>query len=349
MAAGSPPSTEPMAERSSASRSQRYRLGSQSIETGKRMQKQRILIVDDDESIRLAISGFLEVHGYEADEADSVRSAEMSFRVNRPDAVLMDHSLPDGTALDLLARLKLIDAAVPTVVLTGNASIDLAVRAIKEGAQNFLTKPVELPTLLVLFERLISDYRNRKKEIAGKRKYRELDPFLGVSEKIARFRELAEKIAPTDSSVLITGETGSGKGVLARWIHEHSPRSEEAYVNLNCAGLARDFLESELFGHEKGAFTGAIAAKQGLLEVGHRGTVFLDEIGDVDPLVQPKLLKVLEEKTFRRLGDVRDRRVDIRLIAATHHDLAALIRQGRFRRDLYFRINTIALHLPPLR
>ncbi|MGH7823481.1 MAG: sigma 54-interacting transcriptional regulator [Candidatus Binatia bacterium] len=145
------------------------------------------------------------------------------------------------------------------------------------------------------------------------------------------------------------GETGTGKGVLAAWLHEHGPRAEEAFVDLNCAGLSRDLLENELFGHEKGAFTGANAAKLGLVEVAHRGTLFLDEIGDVDPTVQPKLLKVVEERRFRRLGEVCDRRVDIRLISATHQDLESLVRENGFRRDLYFRINTLPLFIPPLR
>jgi DNA-binding NtrC family response regulator len=149
--------------------------------------------------------------------------------------------------------------------------------------------------------------------------------------------------------VLVTGETGSGKGVLAAWLHNAGPRAEEAFVDLNCAGLSKEFLETELFGHEKGAFTGAVTAKNGLLEVAHKGTVFLDEIGDMDAVVQPKLLKVLEEKRFRRLGDVRDRQVDVRLIAATHHDLQSLVREKKFRSDLYFRISTLPLRVPALR
>src|SRR5262249_25359141 len=152
-----------------------------------------------------------------------------------------------------------------------------------------------------------------------------------------------------DSPILIQGETGAGKGVLARWLHNNGPRADEAFVDLNCAGLSREFLETELFGHEKGAFTGAVTSKMGLLEVAHKGTVFLDEIGDVDPLVQPKLLKVLEEKRFRSMGDVRDRQVDIRLIAATHQDLNILVKEKKFRSDLYFRISTIPLTVPALR
>ena len=176
-----------------------------------------------------------------------------------------------------------------------------------------------------------------------------MNPFLGKSAAIRRMSELAHRIVSTDSSVLILGETGTGKGVLARWLHDNSARSAEAFVDLNCGGFTRDLFETELFGHEKGAFTGAVQAKVGLLEIAHKGTVFLDEIGDVDVQVQPKLLKVLEDKQFRRLGDVRDRRVDIRLIAATHHDMTKLMRGKSFRSDLYFRISTIPLTTPPLR
>jgi DNA-binding NtrC family response regulator len=156
-------------------------------------------------------------------------------------------------------------------------------------------------------------------------------------------------VVQSESPILIEGETGTGKGVLARWLHQNGPRAEEAFVDLNCAGLTRELLETELFGHEKGSFTGATASKIGLLEAAHRGTVFLDEIGDMDPPVQPKLLTVLEEKRFRRLGDVRDRHVDIRLLAATHHDLGRLAQEGKFRSDLYFRISTLPLTVPPLR
>jgi transcriptional regulator with PAS, ATPase and Fis domain len=176
-----------------------------------------------------------------------------------------------------------------------------------------------------------------------------IDPFIGTSPAIRALAEQANKILSTESPVLILGETGSGKGVLARWLHQNSPRADDAFVDLNCAGLSRELLETELFGHEKGAFTSAIASKQGLFEVAHRGTIFLDEVGDVDLQIQPKLLKVLEEKRFRRVGDVRDRQVDVRLIAATHQDIGQLVREKRFRDDLYFRISTIPLSFPALR
>ena len=315
------------------------------------MSRNKVLVVDDESGVRFGIRDFLEQHGYEIEEADSCQDAQHLFRTSRPDIVIADYMLPDGTALDLLPRLREIDANTPLLVLTAHGSIDLAVRAIKEGAEQFLTKPLELPTLLVILQRLLQKQRNYHKQLASKsRQVRQaIDPFIGKSPAIRSLADQARKILSTESPVLILGETGTGKGVLARWLHENSPRADEAFVDLNCAGLSRELLETELFGHEKGAFTSATASKQGLFEVAHRGTIFLDEVGDVDLQIQPKLLKVLEEKRFRRLGDVRDRQVDVRLIAATHQDIGQLVREKRFRDDLYFRISTIPLSFPSLR
>jgi DNA-binding NtrC family response regulator len=311
----------------------------------------RILVVDDEPGTRFGISGFLEASGYGVETADGCRAAEESFRAARFDAAVLDYSLPDCNALELLPRLRGIDPTVPVVILTAHATIDLAVRAIQEGAEHFLTKPVELPALQTVLERVLAARRARRRQVAGRARQdrSRLEPFVGPSPAIRRLAEEARRVAASDAPILIQGESGTGKGVLAAWLHRHSPRAEEPCVDLNCAGLGRELLESELFGHEKGAFTGAVAGKTGLLELAHRGTVFLDEIGDMDPLVQPKVLTVLEEKRFRRLGDVRDRQVDIRLIAATHQDLAALVRDGRFRNDLFFRINAIPLAVPALR
>jgi DNA-binding NtrC family response regulator len=204
---------------------------------------------------------------------------------------------------------------------------------------------------LVVLRRLLEDQRNRQKQLAGKAREARvaIDPFVGASPAIRRLADEATKLCSSESPILLMGETGTGKGVLARWLHDHGRRADEAFVDLNCANLSREFLETELFGHEKGAFTGAAGRKLGLLEIAHRGTVFLDEIGDMDQQVQPKLLTVLEEKRFRRLGAVRDQLVDIRLIAATHQDLATQVREHKFRSDLYFRINTLPLRVPPLR
>lgn len=315
------------------------------------MSRNKVLVVDDESGVRFGIRDFLEQHGYEIEEAESCQDAQHIFRTSRPDIVIADYMLPDGTALDLLPRLKEIDSGIPLLVLTAHGSIDLAVRAIKEGAEQFLTKPLELPTLLVILQRLLQKQRNHHKQLASKsRQVRQaIDPFIGTSAAIRTLKEQAKKILSTESPVLILGETGTGKGVLARWLHDNSPRAEEAFVDLNCAGLSRELLETELFGHEKGAFTSATASKQGLFEVAHRGSIFLDEVGDVDVQIQPKLLKVLEEKRFRRVGDVRDRQVDVRLIAATHQDMGQLVREKRFRDDLYFRISTIPLSFPALR
>jgi len=315
------------------------------------MTRNRVLIVDDEPTIRMAIRRFLTSEGFEVSDADNRVAALAQARKERPDAIILDYKLRDCTALDLLPQFLTIDASVAVIVLTAHASVELAVSAIKEGAQQFLTKPVELPTLLVILKRTLDTQRSRQADEADRKKEsREvLDPFTGTSNAIRQLESDVNKIVSTDRPILIQGETGTGKGILANWLHRNGRRRQEPFVDLNCAGLSKDFLESELFGHERGAFTGAVAAKQGLFDLAHRGTLFLDEIGDVDVQVQPKLLKVLEEKRFRRLGDVKDRFADVRLVAATHHDMNVLVRSRRFREDLYFRISTIVLRLPPLR
>ncbi len=315
------------------------------------MSSKRILIVDDEDSIRFGIHDFLESRGYRVFEADSCQQAKEKFQAISPDAAVIDYRLPDGTAIDLLRAFKQIDPSVPLIVLTAYGTIELAVEAVKEGAEQFLTKPIELPTLLAILNRLFTNRRLQRQQqaISTRESRHRIDPFAGTSAAIRELAQQASKVCGAGSPILILGETGTGKSLLAKWLHQHGPRAEEPFVDLNCAGLSPDFLETELFGHEKGAFTGAVATKQGLLEVADGGTVFLDEIGDMDPRVQPKLLKALEEKRFRRMGAVREREVDIALIAATHKDLAEQVRQGSFRSDLYFRINSIALSVPTLR
>jgi DNA-binding NtrC family response regulator len=314
------------------------------------MLRNRVMLVDDEAGPRFGVRRFLKSHDFDVEEADDCASARVKFRAFRPDITILDFRLPDGTALDLIPEFRSLgDSAL--IVLTAYASIDNAVDAVKLGAEQFFTKPVQLDALLVVIERILANQRNRQQALAGaaSKEHRRVDPFLGVSDAIRELREKAEAVLRTDSPILIHGETGTGKTVLANWIHSQSRRAEEAFVDLNCAGISREFLETELFGHEKGAFTGAIGAKQGLLEVAHRGTVFLDEIGDMDTQVQASLLKVLEEKRFRRLGDVKDRAVDIRLIAATHRELRSLVEERRFRQDLYYRISTLELTVPALR
>jgi len=314
------------------------------------MTRNRVLIIEDEAVIRLAIRRYLMNAGFEVFEADSQRSGLVQMRKERPDAVICDYKLPDANALEILPHLRAVNPSVTVVILTAHASVDLAVSAIQQGADHFLTKPIELPALLVVLNRALEGQRNRQAELAEQaRKTRgALDPFAGTSPAIRNLEADVQKILQTDRPILIQGETGTGKGVLATWLHQNGRRQQEPFVDLNCAGLSKDFLESELFGHERGAFTGAVQPKQGLLDLAHRGTLFLDEIGDIDLQVQPKLLKVLEEKRYRRLGDVKDRFSDVRLIAASHHDLAMLVRDKLFRQDLYFRLSTIVIRLPPL-
>jgi len=315
------------------------------------MSKKQIVIGEDDSAISAALSEYLQSLEYEVAEASSCEGIRRAFRDSCPDAAILDYSLPDGTALDVLPHLKQAYPSVPVILLTGNGTVPLAVRAIKEGAEQFLTKPVEMAAIAVVLERALKNQRNYQKQLAGRAREKRdsVDPFMGSSDAIRRVAEQSERVCCSHCPVLITGETGSGKGVLARWLHDNSPRSEEPFVDLNCAGFGRELLETELFGHEVGAFTGAVQRKMGLMEVAQRGTVFLDEIGDMDLHVQPKLLKILEEKRFRRLGDTQERQLDIRLIAASHEDLAHLVQQKKFRSDLYFRVNTVIIRVPPLR
>jgi len=310
-----------------------------------------ILVVDDDPVVRASIRGSLQGCGFSVREAGCCESGLTAFRGHRPDVVLVEHRLPDGDGVQLISQLRATDPEVPCIVLSGHGTIDLAVQAVKDGAESFVTKPIKSGLLEALIGRLLQRQASRKRTIVhdAREARAELDPFLGTSPAIRALAEDARRMVAADGPLLLLGETGSGKGVLARWCHRNGPRHEEAFVDLNCASLCREFLESELFGHDRGAFTGAVAAKSGLLEIAHRGILFLDEIGDMDLAIQPKLLKVLEDKRFRRLGDVRERAVSVRLIAATHHDLHAQVAAQRFRRDLYFRIGTLALRVPPLR
>jgi DNA-binding NtrC family response regulator len=311
----------------------------------------KILVVDDDGEIRDVLRTFLESEGYEVEEAGSCRAAEEALRRSVPDVAVLDFELPDGNALELIPRLRLAGPSAALLILTGHGSIELAVQAIQAGAEQFLTKPVELPALLVVIQRILENQRARQEQLLVKARQsrRSLDPFAGTSAAIRTLEQEARRVLETESPVLIHGETGAGKGVLAHWLHRNGSRSREPFVELNCAGISRELLDSELFGHEKGSFTGATASKPGLLEVAHRGTVFLDEVGDMDLAVQTKLLKVVEEKRFRRMGDVEPRQVDIRLVAATHQDLRELVRERKFREDFYYRLEVLPLLIPPLR
>jgi DNA-binding NtrC family response regulator len=314
------------------------------------MTKPTILVLEDEPTTRLLIAGHLRGRGYQVLEAGDVAGAAGMVESAMPDAVLSDYYLADGTAMDLLRRVRALDEGIPFLVITSQASIDLAVQAIREGADQFIPKPLDLVSLELLLARLLEERRLKALQRARQRLEPDRqDPFVGGSPAMRELERQVAKLADSDVPVLILGESGTGKGVLARWIHRSSARRDAALVEINCAGLHKELLESELFGHEKGAFTGAAAAKQGLFELAHKATLFLDELGDMDLQSQSKLLKVLEEKKFRRLGGTREITVDFRLIAATNQDLQERVRAGQFRADLYWRVSALPLTLPPLR
>ena len=311
----------------------------------------RVLVVEDDELMLEFLAGGLGVEGFEIIKAMSLSEAFKEILDSPPNIVLADYELGDGTAFDLLAWLKQRDIGIPLIVLTAHASIDLAVDAVKHGAEHFVPKPVDLGFLTTVLRRTLERLRSLQKDLANnlERARYERDPFLGKSASILELRKAARRMSETKNTLLIQGETGTGKGVLARWLHKTGPRSSEAFVELNCAGLSSALLESELFGHQKGAFTGAVMNKIGFLEAANHGILFLDEIGDMDLQVQPKILKVVEDKRFYRLGDVRERMVDVQIIGATHRNLKKQVGENEFRSDLFFRISTLTLNIPPLR
>ncbi len=307
---------------------------------------QQILIVDDEPSIRFGLRRFLEAAGFAVEEAATYSSAAEACRRSIPDAAILDYTLPDGDGIELIEAVHQCAPEVPVIMLTGHGSIELAVSAVRRGATTLLTKPVQLPALLTLLrESLASKSKTRREPPPPRRAATCENPFLGTSPAILNLKEQVRRLEDTRRPVLLLGETGVGKGVLARWMH----RGSKAFVDLNCAGLSDALIDSEMFGHVKGAFTGAVADKPGLLELANGGTLFLDEIGDMPALVQGKLLKVLEEKVFRRIGESRTRAADVRLVAATHCPLDRFAKENRFRADLYYRIAAHPLTLPSLR
>ena len=308
-----------------------------------------VLIVDDDADLLRTVGDYFERLGYEVWREDSGEAAIETYALHRPEVVILDLKLPGLDGMQVLEELRRQDAAV--LLMTGHGDIETAVRAMQLGAENFLAKPVDMPLLAAAAARALDKVRlKRHNALLVSRQAPDGDDILGVS---GAMRDLARQVVLLAESerttVLITGESGTGKGWVARLIHRLSPRHDAPFVDVNCAGLSATFLDSELFGHEKGAFTDAKELKQGLFEVADRGSLFLDEIAELAAELQPKVLKALEDKSFRRLGGTRELQVDVRLIAATNHDIGEAVRTGRFREDLYYRLNVIPLHLPPLR
>ena len=310
-----------------------------------------VLVVDDDRTVRETLADFFDTLGYSARTAASASEGRQAAAAHAPDVVLVDLRLPDASGLMLLEALRADDPELGIIMLTGHADVPTAVRAMQQGALDFLEKPVDLEALDAAVTRAAELVRLRR-EVSHLRAHRPDgaspgDEAEGAAPSLERLIDLAAR--NDDVPVLIVGETGTGKGYVARRIHDRSSRASQPFVEVNGASLSATFLESELFGHERGAFTDAKSAKRGLLEVASRGTLFLDEVGELAPEVQPKLLKVLEDRTFRRLGGTAELRSEARVLAATNRPIAALVGEGRFRADLYYRLQVLTLALPSLR
>jgi DNA-binding NtrC family response regulator len=318
---------------------------------GTRIHRERVLIVEGEKETCGVLRNYLVDKGYEVSTAGTCAATEQLWRTRRPDIAILDYSLSDGNALGLIPRLKAIDACIPIIILTGYGSIDLAVEAVKLGAEIFLPKPVELSTLHVLIQRSLENHRNQRQQFAERARSRRgiIDPFLGKSESIRRLADQAYKLTVTDAPVLIQGEAGSGRGNIARWLHRNGPRADEPFVEINCGDFPGELLGNELFANEGDTLARAALRKAGLLEVAHKGTVFLDEIENVDAQTQSKILNVVEAKQLRRLEEIRDRRVDVRLIAATQQIMTSALPRRQARLEGSDRSCWIPLSVPPLR
>jgi DNA-binding NtrC family response regulator len=314
--------------------------------------KTSVVVVDDDAAFRRVLAGELERAGFDVAPASCGEEALRKVRDIEPQLVLLDLRLPDMSGLDVLKEIREKSPASDVIVLTGHGSIDTAIESIRMGAFDYVAKPCPLDELEVRMQRALERQALRRRATLLERGLTPPDvsqSFVGESPDFRRLLDLVDRVAPSQSTVLITGETGAGKEMVAKLIHARSARRHRPFVVVECAALQESLLQSELFGHERGAFTGADRAKPGLFEVAHGGTMFLDEIGEISQATQVKLLRVLDASTFRHVGGTSEIRVDVRVIAATNRDLPAMVAQGLFRQDLYYRLSTITLAVPPLR
>lgn len=308
------------------------------------MAAKRILVVDDEKNQRdilhMILSGERDAAGnalYEVKTASSGQEAVRSFKNENFDLVLTDLKMSGMDGIQLLSELSQLDSSTPVILMTAHGSIDTVKEALRGGAFDYLEKPLDRSKLLETIARAVAQMRAVEEEI------------IGVSDAMERVKKMIVKVAPSSSTVLIRGESGTGKERIARAIHKASPRINERFQAVNCAAINENLLESELFGHEKGAFTGAVGEKKGLFEIADKGTLFLDEIGEINVSMQAKLLRALQEKEILRVGGTRPIKVDVRVLAATNRDLEAMVKDGRFREDLYYRLNVIPINVPPLR
>jgi DNA-binding NtrC family response regulator len=314
--------------------------------------KFRLLVVDDEKNIREGLAASLKMDGYEVVTALDGDEGFRRFGKGDIDLVITDLRMPGLSGEELLRRICAESPGIPVIVLTGHGTVENAVEAMRQGAWDFLTKPVNLDHLSQLVKRALQNrelalkHRELEEELEQKKQF---ETIIGTSAPMRRVFDTISRAAPTRASILITGESGVGKELVADAIHGLSPRKDKPLIKVHCAALAESILESELFGHEKGSFTGAVSRRRGRFELANEGTLFLDEIGEIDQNIQIKLLRVLQEKKFERLGGEETVETDVRIVAATNKDLKAEIEKGNFREDLYFRLNVVNIHVPPLR
>lgn len=312
----------------------------------------RILIVDDEPHTRRVLAVNLQQDGHEVSECAGVQAARKVLIANDFDVVLTDQKMPDGDGLQVLAAALEADPAVSVVVITAFATVDLAVESMRQGAFDFITKPFQPEVVRAAVTRACERTRLQRENVLLKDRVVRLEgspEIYGSSGAMQAVRALIARVAPTDATVLITGETGTGKELVARALHKNSPRAPKTFVAVNCAAFTETLLESELFGHEKGAFTGADRSRQGLFEAAHQGTLFLDEVAEMSPAAQAKLLRVVTDGQVLRVGTTQPRKVNVRLLAATHRDLPQRVADGLFRQDLYYRLAVVPIAIPPLR
>jgi len=312
----------------------------------------RILVVDDEANARTALAELLKDEGYDVDTAADAFKALGKVRAFNPDLVLTDLKMPGMDGIELMGKLRTEEAGCPVVVMTAFGEVETAVQSMRAGAIDYLTKPLNFDELLIVMRRALETAQLRRE--ASQMRARLADRFrpsniIGQSPRMQQVFKVIEQVAPSKASVLITGESGTGKELVAAALHQQSPRASGPFIKLHCAALAETLLESELFGHEKGSFTGAVARREGRFQLADGGTLFLDEIGEISPAVQVKLLRFLQEREFERVGGTQTMKVNVRVIAATNRDLAEEVRQGTFREDLYYRLNVVGIEMPALR
>ncbi len=309
-----------------------------------------ILLVEDNEDFRLILQEALESAGFHVTSAANATRAREAMSLGKFDLTVLDVRLPDGNGIDLMREFRQIDPDMGIIIMTGYAEVDTAVDAVRLGANDFLKKPFDIDEMLVRIGELMKTRQLKKDNVTLREQVRSQETgLIGQCDSIRKLQETIKLLANSDSTVLISGESGCGKEVLAKALHKSGSRSGKPLVSINCGAIPEELLESELFGHVKGAFTGAIRARPGRFEIANGGTIFLDEIGDMSPKLQVKLLRVLQERCFEPVGSQQSIQVDVRVIAATHRDLEKEIEAGRFREDLYYRLNVIPLYLAPLR